>query len=71
MSGIENEGDVILLCGNCGRSKRVGAEYWKEWEEKRRRYGTVMLCDRPSTIPGSKAKCLGVIGEAPKGYKES
>lgn len=66
---MDDEDDVILLCGNCGRTKRVGAEYWREWEEKRRRYGTVMLCDKPSVIPGSNAKCLGVLGEAPKGYR--
>lgn len=65
------EGDLVLLiCGSCGRTRKMWTHDWERWKKKRRESGTVVLCEKPSTIRGSKAKCLGVLDEAPEGTPE-
>jgi hypothetical protein len=41
----------------------MSAEDFERYKEERFRTGKVRLCDKPSTIPGSKKKCLGVMVE--------
>jgi hypothetical protein len=56
---------VTLVCGTCGGTKNIWASEWANWKKRRDESGTVMLCSKPSTIPGAKKgrKCEGVMME--------
>jgi hypothetical protein len=54
---------VTLICGQCGRSREMRVEEWARYKERRAKNGTVVLCDKPSAVRGSKSKCLGVLDE--------
>jgi len=41
----------------------MSVEDFERYKEERFTTGKVRLCDKPSTIPGSKKKCLGVMVE--------
>ena len=54
---------VTLVCGWCGRTRQMWADQWKRYKKMREENGTVLLCEKPSVVRGSKSKCLGVLDE--------
>jgi hypothetical protein len=39
------------------------ADQWERYKKMREENGTVLLCEKPSVVRGSKSKCLGVLDE--------
>jgi hypothetical protein len=54
---------VVLACGYCGAEIRMQREEFEAYRKERFKTGRVLLCDKPSTIPGSKQRCGGVMVE--------
>lgn len=44
----DEDKQIVLICGNCGKKKEMSESAWLPWKEKRQKYGTVLTHDDTS-----------------------
>jgi hypothetical protein len=59
---------ITLMCGTCGKPKRIRYDMWYDWEREAAQSGSVHLCSLPRDGVHPRKECGGVLMKPLQGW---